>query len=43
MGETVEVCGYKSRSAARKVIKKLLDKNAVTQIGNGPETKYVAC
>jgi len=41
MRETMELCGYKSKSAARKVISKLVDTGKITKVGSGPITKYI--
>jgi predicted HTH transcriptional regulator len=41
MSETMELCGYKAKSAARKVISKLVDADKITKVGSGPITKYI--
>lgn len=41
MSQTMELCGYKAKSAACKVITKLLDTDKITKVGSGPATKYV--
>lgn len=39
--EVVELCGYKSKTSAQKLIKNLVEDNIIKRIGNGPATKYV--
>lgn len=40
MKEATEVCGYKARSATRKIIDNMQEKQLIEKIGNGPKTKY---
>lgn len=40
MGQATEVCGYKTKSATRKVIDKMLEKKLLEKIGSGPMTRY---
>lgn len=41
MGKATEICGYKTKSATRKIITELLKKEIIDKIGNGPATRYV--
>lgn len=41
MGKATEVCGYKTKSATRKIIAQLLEKEIIEKQGNGPATRYV--
>ena len=41
MGKATQICGYKTKSATRKVIGKLLDKGVIKKIGSGPQTRYI--
>lgn len=40
MKEATELCGYKARSATRKIIDNMQEKQLIEKIGNGPKTKY---
>ena len=40
MGQATELCGYKTKSAARKLMEKLREKNRIERIGSGPMTRY---
>lgn len=40
MGKATEICGYKTKSAARKVIDTMLNKGMIERIGTGPATNY---
>lgn len=40
MSKATEICGYKARSATRKIIDKLLQKNLIEKVGKGPNTLY---
>jgi len=40
MGKATEICGYKTKSATRKIIAKLLEKEVIEKQGNGPATRY---
>ena len=41
MGKATEICGYKTKSATRKLIDKLIQKNIIEKTGNGPATRYI--
>lgn len=41
MGEATEICGYKSKSATRKLINKLIQEQILEKQGSGPKTKYI--
>jgi len=41
MKQAMEICGYKTKSAARKVIMNLSGDNKIEKIGSGPSTKYI--
>lgn len=41
IGKATQICGYKTKSATRKVIGKLLDKGVIKKIGIGPQTRYI--
>ena len=41
MGEATKLCGYKTKSATRKVIKKLSEKGYIRKVGSGPQTRYI--
>jgi len=41
MKDFMNMQGYKSKSAARKVISKLVDTGKITKVGSGPITKYI--
>lgn len=41
MGKATEVCGYKTKSATRRIIAGLLEKEVIEKQGNGPATRYV--
>ena len=40
MMEATEICGYKARSATRKIIERMLKKQMIRKTGNGPKTRY---
>lgn len=40
MKQATELCGYKARSATRKIIDKLQEKQLIEKIGSGPKTRY---
>jgi len=40
MGKATDICGYKTKSATRKIIGKLLDKGYIKKVGSGPKTRY---
>lgn len=40
MGKATEICGYKTKSATRKIIAELLKKEVIEKQGNGPATRY---
>ena len=40
MKQATELCGYKARSATRKVIDKMQEKDLIEKIGTGPGTRY---
>lgn len=39
--KATEVCGYKTKSATRKIIAELLKKKLIEKQGSGPATRYV--
>lgn len=39
--EVADLCGYQSKSGARKMLDKMLAENLIEREGNGPSTKYV--
>ena len=41
MSKATEVCGYKTKSATRKIIAELLKKKVIEKQGSGPATRYV--
>ena len=41
MGEATVICGYKTKSATRKIIAEMLKKKIVEKPGNGPATRYI--
>lgn len=41
MKTATEICGYKTKSATRKVVDALLERGLIERIGNGPATRYV--
>ena len=41
MGKATEICGYKTKSATRKIIAELLKKEMIEKQGNGPATRYI--
>lgn len=41
MSKATEVCGYKTKSATRKIISELLKKKLIEKQGSGPATRYV--
>lgn len=40
MGKATEICGYKTKSATRKIIAELLKKAVIEKQGNGPAIRY---
>lgn len=40
MKKATELCGYKARSATRKLINKMEQKQVIRKIGDGPNTRY---
>lgn len=40
MKQATELCGYKARSATRKIIDKMQEKQLIVKVGNGPKTRY---
>ena len=40
MGKATDICGYKTKTATRKIIGKLLDKGYIKKVGSGPKTRY---
>lgn len=40
MKQATELCGYKARSATRKIIDKMQEKQLIEKVGNGPKTQY---
>ena len=40
MGQATELCGYKTKSAARKLIERLQADNKIERIDSGPMTRY---
>lgn len=40
MGKATEICGYKAKSATRKVIEQMLNQGMIERVGTGPATKY---
>lgn len=40
MGKATEICGYKAKSARRKVIEQMLNQGMIERVGTGPATKY---
>lgn len=40
MGKATEICGYKTKSATRKVIDRMLGQGVIERKGTGPATKY---
>lgn len=41
MGKATEICGYKTKSATRKIIAELLKKAVIEKQGNGPAIRYI--
>ena len=41
MSKATEVCGYKTKSATRKIIAELIKKKLIEKQGSGPATRYV--
>lgn len=41
MGKATEICGYRTKSATRKIIAGLLKMEIIEKQGNGPATRYV--
>ena len=39
--KAADIGGYKSKTGARKLLDKMIEKGMITKIGNGPATKYV--
>ncbi|CCY29248.1 putative uncharacterized protein [Roseburia inulinivorans CAG:15] len=39
--KAADIGGYKSKTGARKLLDKMIEKGLITKIGNGPATKYV--
>ena len=42
-GKAAEVCGYKSRTSARKVIDELVEKGYIKKNGKGTSIRYSIC
>lgn len=42
-GKAAEVCGYKSRTSARKVIDELVEKGYIQKEGKGASIRYSIC
>lgn len=40
MKKATELCGYKARSATRKIIDHMQEKQLIEKFGNDPKTKY---
>ena len=40
MKQATEQCGYKARSATRKIIDKMQEKQLIEKVGDGPKTRY---
>lgn len=40
MGQATEICGYRAKSAARKVIDKMIERGMIERTGRGPATRY---
>lgn len=40
MKQATELCGYKARSATRKIINKMQEKQLIVKVDNGPKTRY---
>lgn len=38
---TADICGYKSKSGARKLLDKMIEEGQIKKIGKGPSTHYV--
>ena len=38
---TADICGYKSKSGARKLLDKMIEEGQIKKIGTGPSTHYV--
>ena len=39
--KAADIGGYKSKTGARKLLDKMIEKGLITKFGNGPATKYV--
>ena len=39
--EAADIGGYKSKTGARKLLDKMIEKDLIKKTGNGPATKYV--
>ena len=39
--KAADIGGYKSKTGARKLLDKMIEKGLITKTGNGPATKYV--
>ena len=39
--KAADIGGYKSKTGARKLLDKMIEKGLITKSGNGPATKYV--
>ena len=39
--QTMELCEYKTRAGARKLLDKMIQNEILRKIGNGPGTKYI--
>ena len=42
-GKAAEVCGYKSRTSARKVIDEMAEKGYIVKNGKGASVRYSIC
>ena len=42
-GKAAEVCGYKSRTSARKVIDEMVEKGYIVKNGKGASVRYSIC
>ncbi len=42
-GKAAEVCGYKSRTSARKVIDEMVEKGYIRKNGKGASIRYSIC
>ena len=41
MGKATQVCGYKTKSATRKLIDKMIKNEILERTGSGPATVYI--